>query len=159
MKGEGIVRAAIIAAVYVALCLAFQPLSYGVIQLRLAEALTLLPVLFPEAVPGLYVGALIANIFGGLGLVDIICGSFITLLAAYATYLLRDSLLAYLPPVLFNAFLVSAYLHLLFNWPYWLSVISIGASQALVVFTLGHGLLVLLRRYGIGSKRAGKGGW
>jgi uncharacterized membrane protein len=153
MEREQIVRAAIIAAVYVVLCLAFQPLSYGVVQLRLAEALTLLPILFPEAVPGLYVGALIANIFGGLGLVDIICGSLITLLAAYATYMLRDSRLAYLPPILFNALLVSAYLHLLFKWPYWLNVISIGVSQTLVIFTLGHGLLVLLKRYNIGFKR------
>ncbi|NLC77830.1 MAG: QueT transporter family protein [Clostridia bacterium] len=153
MERERIVRAAVIAAVYVVLCLAFQPLSYGVVQLRLAEALTLLPILYPEAILGLYIGALIANIFGGLGLVDIICGSLVTLLAAYATYLLRDTRLAYLPPILFNALFVSAYLHLLFNWPYWLNVISIGISQALVVFTLGHGLVILLKKYGIGAKR------
>lgn len=150
---DGMVRGALIAAVYVALCLVFQPLSYGVLQLRLAEALTLLPILYVEAIPGLFIGALIANIFGGLGLVDIICGSLITLLAAYATYLLRDSRLAYLPPVVFNGLFVSAYLHLLFNWPYWLSVLSISASQAVVVFTLGHLLVTLLKKYDIGTKK------
>jgi len=139
-------RAALIAAVYVVLCLALQPISYGVIQLRVAEALTLLPILYVEAIPGLFVGAFIANIFGGLGLVDIVCGSLITLMAAYATFLLRDSRLAYLPPVVFNGLFVSAYLHLLFGWPYWLTVLSISASEALVVFTLGHLLVTFLRK-------------
>lgn len=145
-------RGALIAAVYVVLCLAFQPLSYGVVQFRLAEALTLLPILYIEAIPGLFVGALIANSFGGLGLVDIVCGSLVTLIAAYATYMLRSSLLAYLPPIILNGLLVSAYLHLLFNWPYWLTVVSIGVSEAVVVFTLGHSLILVLKRYGIGLR-------
>lgn len=148
---DRLARGALIAAVYVVLCLVLQPLSYGVLQLRLAEALTLLPILFVEAIPGLFVGAFLANVFGGLGLVDIVCGSLITLMAAYATYALRNSLLAYLPPIVFNALFVSAYLHLLFNWPYWLTVLSIGASQTLVIFTLGHGLILILKRYGIGQ--------
>lgn len=148
-----IVRGALIAAVYVVLCLAFQPLSYGVMQLRLAEALTLLPILYVEAIPGLFIGALIANIFGGLGLVDIVCGSLITLMAAYATFLLRDYRWAYLPPVVFNGLFVSAYLHLLFGWPYWLTVLSISASQAAVVFTLGHLLVTFLKRYDFGSRK------
>ncbi|MFA5535982.1 MAG: QueT transporter family protein [Bacillota bacterium] len=150
---QGIAKGAIIAAVYVVLCLAFQPLSYGVIQLRFAEALTLLPLLYVEAIPGVFLGALIANIFGGLGLVDILGGSFVTLIAAYFTYQLRDSFLAYLSPVIFNGFLVSAYLHLLFGWPYWLTVFSISLSEALVVFTLGRGLVHLLRKYSIGLER------
>lgn len=149
---QKIAKGAIIAAVYVVLCLAFQPLSYGVIQIRFAEALTLLPILYIEAIPGVFIGALIANVFGGLGLVDIVGGSLITLIAACVTYHLRDSILAYLSPVVFNGFLVSAYLHLLFGWPYWLTVFSISISEALVVFTLGRSLIHLLKKYSIGIK-------
>lgn len=147
---QRIAKGAIIAAVYVVLCLAFQPLSYGVIQIRFAEALTLLPILYIEAIPGVFIGALIANVFGGLGLVDIIGGSLITLIAAYFTYQFRNSILAYFSPVVFNGLLVSAYLHLLFQWPYWLTVFSISLSEALVVLTLGRGLIHLLEKYSIG---------
>ncbi|HHX51219.1 MAG TPA: QueT transporter family protein [Clostridia bacterium] len=145
---QKLIRAALIAALYVVLCIVFQPISYGVVQLRLAEGLTLLPILYLEAVPGLFVGALVANMYGGLGLVDVMGGSLTTLLAAAVTYYFRGSILSYLSPVVFNAFLVSAYLHLLFKWPYWLTVLSIGLSEGLVVFTLGHGLVTVLKRYG-----------
>lgn len=70
-----IVRAALISALYVVLCLVFQPISFGPIQVRIAEAFTLLPYLDPAFIPGLYVGALLANIIGGLGAWDIWLGS------------------------------------------------------------------------------------
>lgn len=145
--GKKVIRAGLIAAIYVVLCVVFQPLSYGVVQVRFAEALTLLPILYPEAIAGLFVGVLIANIFGGLGLADILGGSFTTLVAAYFTYQFRGTLLAYLSPVVFNAVFVSLYLHLLFNWPYWATALSIGLSEALVVFTLGYLLITVLRKY------------
>ncbi|MDS1030555.1 QueT transporter family protein [Bacillota bacterium LX-D] len=142
-----IARAGLIAALYIVLCLALQPLSYGIVQIRFAESLTLLPMLFPEAIPGVFVGALVANSFGGLGLVDIIGGSLTTLLAAYVTYVFRNSIIAYLSPILFNAIFVSLYLHVIFKWPYWATVLSIGLSEAFVVFTLGHLLITVLKRF------------
>jgi len=145
--GVKIARGALIAAVYAVLCFALQPISYGVIQLRFAEALTLLPMLFPEAIPGLFVGALIANVIGPYGLVDIIGGSLTTLVAAYFTYRYKDTWFGYLSPVIFNAVFVSLYLHAFFNWPYWASVLSIGLSEALVVLTLGYLLVKALRNY------------
>lgn len=145
--GKKLVRAGLIAAIYVVLCVAFQPLSYGVIQVRFAEALTVLPILYPEAIPGIFVGVLIANIFGGLGMADILGGSFTSLVAAYFTYQFRGTILAYLSPVVFNAVLISLYLHLLFNWPYWATALSIALSEALVVFTLGYLLVKVLQKY------------
>lgn len=142
-----IARGAVIAAVYIVLCLALQPISYGVIQIRFAEALTLLPMLFPEAIPGLFIGALIANIIGPFGLVDIIGGSLTTLVAAYFTYRFKDHWLGYWSPVIFNAVFVSLYLHAFFDWPYWASVLSIGLSEAVVVLTLGYLLVKALRNY------------
>lgn len=140
-------RAGVIAALYLALTLVAHPISYGPVQLRVSEALTVLPILFPEAVPGLFIGVLFANLFGGLGLVDIIGGSLTTLLAAAVTYRYRDSIIAYLSPILFNAFLISLYLRVLFGLPYWFTVLSIGASQSIVVLGLGVPLVKVLRNW------------
>ena len=77
------VRGGLIAALYVVLVFAFQFASFGPIQFRVAEALTLLPIVFPEAIGGIYVGVLLANIIGGFGPWDIFGGSLISLLAAF----------------------------------------------------------------------------
>lgn len=145
--GIKIARGALIAALYIVLCVVLQPISYGVIQIRFAESLTLLPMLFFEAVPGLFLGALVANILGPLGLIDVVGGSLATLVAAYLTYYFRDTIIGYLSPVVVNAVFVSLYLHLIFKWPYWATVLSIGLSEALVVFTLGHLMVKSLRYY------------
>lgn len=143
---QKLTRAGLIAALYAALCLVFNATSFGIIQFRPAEALTVLPILFPEAIGGIFVGVLLANMVGGVGLVDIIFGSLISLVAAYLTWYLRKSILAYLPPIVLNAFLVSLYLHSFFNYPYWISVLSIGISQTAVVLLIGYPMITYLRK-------------
>nr|WP_255666618.1 QueT transporter family protein [Halanaerobium polyolivorans] len=140
-------RGAAITALYVVITYFLAPISFGPLQFRAAEALTLLPIIFPEAVPALFLGVLLANVIGGLGMVDIIGGSLVTLLAAYVTYKYRDSIIAYLSPIVFNAFLISIYLHLLFSLPYWLTVLQIGISQALVILLLGYPMIKYLKKY------------
>ena len=95
-------QAAMIAAVYVVLTYVFAPFSFGEIQVRIAEALTILPVFTPAAVPGLFIGCLIGNILGGAVLPDIIFGSIATLLGAFFTYQLfrNRPVLAPLPPII-----------------------------------------------------------
>ncbi len=141
-----IVRAGLIAAVYIVLVWVLQPISFGAFQFRAAEALALLPMLFPEAVTGLFVGVMLANILGGLGPWDIFGGSLVTLLAAYITYRYRFTWIAYVSPIVLNAVLVSAYLHLIFGLPYLLLVVSIGVSQTVVVLGLGLPLVRFLQR-------------
>lgn len=141
------VRSALIAAIYTVLCIALQPFSYGAIQLRVAEALTVLPILYKEAIPGIFIGVLLANIFGGLGLADIVFGSLTSLVAAYLTYRFRKYFIAYLFPIVLNAVIISIYLHALANLPYWATVLSIGVSEAIVVFGLGYPLVKLLRKH------------
>ncbi len=143
---QKITRAGLIAALYTALCLFFNATSFGVIQFRPAEALTVLPILFPEAIGGIFVGVLLANMLGGVGLVDIIFGSLISLVAAYLTWYLRKSKLAYLPPIILNAFLVSLYLHSFFKYPYWISVLSIGISQTVVILLIGYPIISYLKK-------------
>ena len=101
-------QAAMIAAIYVVLCLVFEPISYGAIQTRVAEALTVLPFFTPAAIPGLFIGCLIANALGGGILLDVVAGSLTTLAAAYLTWMLRgkSKFLASVPPVVLNAIVI-----------------------------------------------------
>ena len=92
MKNKSVLfmaQAAMIAAIYVVLTIVFAPFSFGEVQVRIAEALTILPVFTPAAIPGLFIGCLIGNILGGALLPDIIFGSLATLIGALFTYLLR----------------------------------------------------------------------
>lgn len=147
MNTKAIARGAAITALYVVITYFLAPVSFGPIQFRAAEALTVLPIIFPEAVPALFLGVLLANVIGGLGMVDIVGGSLVTLLAAYVTYKNRDNIFAYLSPILFNAFLISIYLHTLFGLPYWLNVVQIGLSEAAVVLVLGVPLIKYLKKH------------
>ena len=101
-------QGAMIAAIYVVLTLVFAPFSYGEVQVRISEALTILPLFTPAAIPGLFVGCLISNILGGCVLPDIIFGSLATLIGAVGTYMLRrqNKFLAPLPPIIANVLIV-----------------------------------------------------
>ncbi|MCF8001932.1 MAG: QueT transporter family protein [Halanaerobiales bacterium] len=146
MDTKYLTRGALIAGLYVIITYALSPVSFGPLQFRASEALTVLPILYPEAIPALFIGVLLSNIMGGLGLVDIIGGSLVTLLAAYGTYYFRESFLAYLSPIVLNGFLISIYLHLLFEIPYWITVVQISVSEAVVVLLLGYPLVQVLKR-------------
>ena len=91
-----------------ALTLLLAPISYGPVQLRLSEAFTVLPMVLPQSIPGLFVGCLIANIFNpSPSIFDIVFGSLTTLLAAYGTYKLRNKpILAATCPVVANGLIV-----------------------------------------------------
>ncbi len=146
MNTKYLTRGALIAGLYVIITYALSPVSFGPLQFRASEALTVLPILYPESIPALFIGVLLSNIIGGLGLVDIIGGSLVTLLAAYGTYYFRDTFLAYLSPIVLNGFLISIYLHLLFEIPYWITVVQISVSEAIVVILLGYPLIQVLKR-------------
>jgi uncharacterized membrane protein len=140
----------VVAALYFVITITpgISAISYGQFQIRIAEGLTVLPYLYPGAIGGLFVGCLLANIFGPFGIQDVVFGSLLTLIAAWLTYLTRKTgkpILAPLPPVLLNAFGVSAYLHYFFKEPYWFFVVTIGAGELIACYGLGFPLLLLLR--------------
>ena len=101
-------QAAMIATIYVALTYLFAPISFSEIQIRIAEALTILPVFTPAAVPGLFIGCLIGNTVSGALLPDIVCGSLATLIGAFFTWKLRNAhpFLAPVPPIVANTLVV-----------------------------------------------------
>lgn len=149
---KNIAIAGIIGALYAALTIILAPISYGPVQVRLAEALTVLPYIFPPAIPGLYFGCMAANIFGGFGPIDIFGGSLLTLIAALLTYWLRrykKPWLAPLPPVLVNAFGVSLYLHVLSDLPYWITVSYIAIGEVVACYAFGLILLYALQKKNI----------
>ena len=109
-----LVRCAVIAAVYVVVCLVLAPFSYGAVQVRVAEALCLLPVFGAEYIVGVKLGCFLANLLGST-VVDVVFGTLATLLACLVTYKLRDirvkglAIPASLPPVVFNMIIVGAF--------------------------------------------------
>lgn len=178
-RARYITQAGMIAAVYAAVTIlttqTLGMLSWGLIQLRVSEALTVVAFFTPAAIPGLALGSVIANGYtlavtgNPLGILDVVFGSLGTLLGAIWMWRLRDrQWLALAGPVVTNALIVPAYLPFilagfgLYTVPFlgidvegsWLGmyvvgVISVGLGQALVMYTLGWGLLGALRRLGL----------
>ena len=107
-KVQFMTQAAMIAAVYVALCVIFEPISYRAIQTRIAEALTILPFFTPAAIPGLFIGCLLSNFICGAMLPDMIFGSLATLIGAVGTYFIgkRVKWLSALSPIAANTVIV-----------------------------------------------------
>ena len=86
-----ITQGAVIAALYVVLTMVFAPISFGPVQVRIAEALCIMPMFTPAAIPGLFIGCLIANLIGGGIMLDVIFGSLATLIGAVLGYMLRKN--------------------------------------------------------------------
>ena len=132
-------QAAMIAAVYVVLCVVFAPVSYGPIQARIAEAMTILPYFTPAAIPGLFIGCLIANLLGGSIMLDV------------GTYLLRkkNRFLAPLPPILANTLIVPFVLRYGYGEPLSIPFLmgTVGIGEVLVCGLFGMVLLLVLERY------------
>lgn len=160
---------AMIAALYAALCLALAPLSFGVIQVRAAEALTLLPVFSPTAVWGVTFGCALANLVGFmtganiLGFADVFFGTAATLAAALCTRGLRDirtgglPVLSALPPVLINAFVIGGELSILTVGslapkPFLINAAYVGAGQLISCLALGLPMVHLLQKSGLAGR-------
>lgn len=139
---------AVIAAAYAVCTIMLAPFSYGVIQLRMAECLAVLPFLFPFSIWGVTIGCVIANLFSPLGIADILLGSSVTLIAAFLTSKIRNRYLALLPPVLLNAFLLPViWIYFGGETVYWMNVLSIALSQTIVIYTLGLALVFSGKKY------------
>jgi len=154
-------QSGIIAAIYVAVTLANMMWSYGMIQIRISEALAVLSLFTPAAIPGLFIGCLIANILSPTpNIVDIIFGSLATLIATTMTYQIGKDLAAtrikelptfltaMIPPVLVNAIIVGSFVH--FLWypavPVYFVMLSVGIGQVIACYGLGAILYIALKK-------------
>ena len=159
--------AGVIAALYVAMVLAGAMVSFGPLQFRFAEVLTVMPFFFPIAVPGLFVGCLIANMFSPYGLIDVVVGSLASLMAGLCTMKIglvcnRErvgvKLLACLPPVIFNAIMIGAMIAWLIvgnftSYAFLSAFIAyagyVGLGQFGVLYLLGMPLMVYMTKSGM----------
>ena len=149
--------AAAVAAIYAALSAALAPISYGPVQLRIAEAMCILPFFLPFTTWGLFIGCIAANLLSMYGPIDIIFGSMATLMAACCTMMtgkksrsLPAKLLACLPPVVFNGVIVGAVI----AWAetsgdaFWAAFAFNGATvalgEAVVMYAVGLPLMIYL---------------
>ena len=156
---RALVTSALVAAIYCALTLALSFISFGNMQFRVAEALTLLPVISPHAIVGVTLGCALSNAIGYfmganiLGAMDILFGTSATLIAAVLTWLCRNVRIKNLPllsaffPVLINAVVVGAELSVLFTGsisfePFIINAVSVFIPQFIVCFSIG---LILVR--------------
>jgi uncharacterized membrane protein len=145
-------QAAMIAAIYVVLTFAINAfgLANGAIQVRISEALTILPYFTPAAVPGLFIGCLLSNTLTGCMLLDIIFGSLATLLGAVGTYLLRRfKWAAPLPPIIANTLVVPFVLAYVYETPgsIFYLMLTVGIGEVISCGVLGMLLLFMLNKY------------
>ncbi len=151
-KAYFITQAAVIAAVYVVLTLAINAfdLASGAIQVRISEALTILPYFTPAAIPGLFVGCLLSNFLTGAPIWDVLFGSLATLLGAAGTYILRrQKWLAPIPPVIANVLIIPPVLHFAYGLPGGIPffMLTVGVGEVISCGILGMLLLFLLQKY------------
>ena len=149
-----------IAALYTVVTLVLAPLSFGPIQFRASEALTVMPIFSTLAIPGLTLGCVISNAVGVAtganiaGWFDVLLGSIATLLAAVCTRMLRNinfcgvPLLALLPPVIFNALIVGGELSFFIpeGDPFWFCALTVGAGELGVLLVLGIPLIIAMKK-------------
>lgn len=141
-----IATAAVIAALYAALTYVSAPLAFGQVQFRLSEILTVLPYFTPAAIPGLFIGCVLANVASPFGPVDIICGSLATLLAALLSRVMPVKWLVPLPPVICNAVIVALELHFVAGMPIALTMLYVGFGEAVVCYLGGIPLMLALEK-------------
>ncbi|MGM9941456.1 MAG: QueT transporter family protein [Bulleidia sp.] len=158
-------KVAMIAAIYTVVSLVLAPFSYGNIQVRIAEALTMLPLIYRPSIAGVTLGCFLTNLIGAMmgvnptGMIDAVVGTAATLLAALMTYQLRDCKVAGIPvwsilmPVIFNFFFVGMELSVLFfEGNMWMGLLIMGTEVAigeLISVIVGYFLVRALARTGI----------
>ena len=152
MKNKKLVficQAAVIAALYVVLTYAFSAFASGVIQVRVSEALTILPAFTPAAIPGLVIGCLLSNTLTGCVLLDIIFGSVATLIGALGSYALRrHTWLVPIPPIVSNMIIVPFVLRYAYGatdaFPFMIA--TVGAGEIISCYLLGMILYGALKK-------------
>ncbi len=151
-KSVNLTQAAMIAALYVVLTQISHlfGLDSNAIQLRFSEALTILPYFTPTAIPGLFIGCILANFFAGCLPWDIVFGSVATLLGALGTYSLRKfKWLAPLPPIIANTIIVPFVLAYVYKFegsiPYFM--LTVGIGELLSCGVLGMFFLFALEKH------------
>ncbi len=151
MKNDVIKRIAsnaIVAALYFVITVVTAPFSYGMIQVRIAEALVLLCFFRKDYTIGVTIGCFLANLFSTMPnpILDMIFGTLATLISCLAISFMKRLLIATIFPVIANAFVVGAELYFMLQEPFWLSVLFVGIGEIIAVTVLGYALFMIIGR-------------
>ena len=150
-KTKFITMSAAIAAIYVVLTIVFAPISFLAVQVRIAEALTALPMFSLAAVPGLFIGCIFGNLLGGAVVWDIVFGSIATLIGAVGSYLLRKNRwLVPIPPIVSNSLIVPFVLKYAYGMdlPIPVLILDIFIGELLGCYVLGELLISVIEKTG-----------
>ena len=149
MKSKSLAAAACIAAVYVCLSLLLSPFSYGIVQVRVSEAMSVLCLFTPSAVWGLGIGCFFANLLGPNGIADVIVGTAATFAASFLAYRFRkNKYLSMFFPVAINGIAVGLSLKYIYDveLPAILCILAVAAGEAVSVFCIGLPFAKLLEK-------------
>lgn len=153
-KVHKLVITALIAAIYAAVTILLAPISYGMVQVRVSEALTILPYFSPYSIVGLFLGCVISNLYSPIGPLDIIVGSLATLISAIITCFIGKikikfaRYIAPLPAVIINGIFIGALISNVFSngnfTSFFSSALWVGIGEALACYVLGLPLLIFI---------------
>lgn len=163
LKLKHIILTALIGALYLAITISFAPISYGQIQFRISEILTVLPLFSATAIPGLTLGCLISNLYGvSVGetvMPDVIFGTIATLIAAITTYMIGRAkeknikmFFGPMPAVIANAIIVGIEITLFFEGTLFLNMLFVGLGELVVCYGLGVPLIIALYKNNLYKK-------
>lgn len=126
------------AAIYAVLTVAMAPISYGAVQLRLSEVMTLLAFVDPVFIPGLVLGNFIANLFSPLGLPDVVFGTLATFIAVFMMSKMKSMLIASFWPTIANGLIIGLELAIFTGAPFVSTALYVALGEFLVVTVLGY---------------------
>lgn len=141
-----LVKIAITAALYAVATMAIAPLSYGAVQFRFSEVMTLLAFVDPVYIPGLVLGCALSNLYSPLGIVDVIVGTAATFLSVYMISKTKHLFIASLWPTVMNSIIVGAELFFVLHQPFWISAAYVAIGEFVVVTCIGYPLFKLLMK-------------
>lgn len=162
-KLKHVILSALIGALYVAVTISFAEISYGQIQFRISEFLTVLPLFSIAAIPGVTLGCLISNIYGVLYgntmVPDVFFGTIATLIAGITTYFIGKTkkkkikmMFGPMPAVIANAIIVGIELTLFYEGTLFLNMLFVGIGEIVVCYGLGVPLIAALHKNDIYKK-------
>lgn len=137
LNAQTIARLAAVTALYAALTIVLQPISFGLIQLRVSELLVLLCFYRRDYSIALILGCFIANCFSPMALMDMVFGTLATAIAVLPMFSVKNIWIASLLPVVSNAVIIGAELYFAFSQPLWLGMLTVGAGELIVITIVG----------------------
>ncbi|GAA0121720.1 QueT transporter family protein [Clostridium faecium] len=146
MDTKKLLKVSLVAAIYAVITYVLAPISFGAVQFRLSEIMTLLAFIDPLYVPALTLGCAIANLFSPAGVIDVIVGTAATFIATFAMSKSKNMIIASLYPTIVSGIMIGAMLYYAFNLPFGLSALQVGAGEFVVVTLIGVPVFKLLSR-------------